>query len=260
MKTIIIAALLFLNPLMAANAEIININFDDWCPYSCVDEGNSEKPHSITPGYELDIINSIFHKQGYTLEYRLLPWARAIKEATVGRLDALLSPGRKEAPNLIFPEESIGRLKWCFYTLNESTWNYAGVSSLKDVTLGFLQGNVMSGNVQEYIEQHKNNNLLVQPIYQTNWIDMNFNKLAMGRITAILDEQYTLDYHIKENGKSSQFRKAGCLDSEAMYIAFSPINPKAKEFSSLFDTGIRKLRKSGELQKILTTYGLDDWN
>ncbi|GAA0414948.1 transporter substrate-binding domain-containing protein [Cocleimonas flava] len=260
MKLVFMTSLFLSSSITPAAAETIRVNFDDWCPYSCMEDDHSEIPHSKRPGYELDIINLIFNKQGIKFDYLFMPWARAITEATAGRLDALLSPGKKEAPGLMFPEESIGELKWCFYTLAGSKWNYSGVDSLEKVTLGYLEGNVVSAEVQDYIDKHKDNSLLVQPSYQTNWIDMNFNKLAMGRITAILDEQYTLDYHIKETGKTSNFRKAGCLNSESMYIAFSPENPRAKEYTEIFDAGLRRLRASGELKTILENYGLDDWN
>ncbi|KAG1660443.1 Ribosomal large subunit pseudouridine synthase E [Nymphon striatum] len=115
---------------------------------------------------------------------------------------------------------------------------------LKDVTLGFLEGNVVSEEVQEYIEKNKNDSSLVQTNYQTNWIETNFNKLVLERITAILDEPYTLDYYIKEHKLNDEFRKAGCLEGEEMFMAFSPNNRKAKEYANTFDEGNKETKRS----------------
>ncbi len=260
MRAILLTLIMMLCPLTVVNSETMKINLDDWCPYLCVDTENPEAPHTTQPGYELEVVNAIFTQEGYDIRYDFLPWARAIEEVTEGRLDALLSPAKDEAPGLIFPEESIGVLGWCFYTEKESSWNYEGVASLKQVKLGFLHGNDFGGEVQEYIEQNSNsNNMLIQPNFQTNWQETNFKKLAMGRITAILDEPFGLDYFIKKHNLNNQFRKAGCLEGQSMYIAFSPENPMAKKYANMFDHGIRELRKSGELKKILFSYGLSDW-
>ncbi len=150
-------------------------------------------------------------------------------------------------------------LGWCFYTEKESSWNYEGVDSLKKVRLGFLQGNDFGGEAREYIEKNRKNKMLVQPEFRTNWIEMNFKRLSMGRITAVLDEPFTLDYFIKKNNLNNQFRKAGCLASKKMFIAFSPKNPMAEKYAKMFDNGIRELRKSGKFNEILLFYGLSDW-
>ena len=259
MKKILLIIIIVLFHLSLSNAETVRINFDDWCPYYCPDAENSKSPNTEKPGYQLEIINNIFIQKGYKIKYLSLPWTRAIKEATEGRLDALLSPSRSEAPELIFPEEEIGILGWCFYTEKKNSWNYKDVTSLNQVMLGFLQGNDFGEEIQKYIEKNKNNRMLIQPETGMDWIEKNFKRLAMGRITAILDEPFTLDYFIKTNNLDNQFRKAGCLESQKMYIAFSPKNPMAKKYAKLFDYGIRELRKSGEFEKILSAYGLTDW-
>ena len=259
MKKFLLILIIVLFSLTSLYAETININFDDWCPYSCVDTENPKSPYTRKPGYELEIINIIFKQKGYNVNYRLLPWARAVKEAREGRLDALLSPAKDEAPELIFPEEEIGILGWCFYTKKENAWNYEGVASLNQVMLGFLQGNDFGGDVQKYIEKNKNNKLLIQSETGMDWIEKNLKRLSLGRITAILEEPFTIDYFIKKNNLNNQIRKAGCLESQKMYIAFSPLNPMAIKYAKMFDSGIRELRKSGEFKKILLSYGLSDW-
>ncbi len=46
---------------------------------------------------------------------------------------------------------------------------------------------------------------------------------------------------------------------EPVFIAFSPANPRAKEYARILDEGMKKLRSSGRLEKILGKYGIKDW-
>ena len=259
MKNILLNVLIVLLCFHPVHAETITINFDDWCPYSCVTPETPERPDFQKPGYELEIIHAIFIKRGIRFNYRFLPWARAIKEAELGRLDALLSPSKEEAPGLVFPKEEIGMLEWCFYTRKDSTWTYRGVASLRRVCLGVLLGNDFGPKIGAYISQNRRNSKLILVEYSDNWIELQLKKLEMGRVSAVLDEPVTLDYYIKLNGLSGRFRKAGCLERVKMYVAFSPENPRAKQYAQMFDKGIRKLRKTGALEEILSSYGLMDW-
>lgn len=259
MRKVLFILMLTIFPLASLHAETLKINFDDWCPHYCANPENPQAPAAENPGYQLEIINSIFKSRGYDFSYQKLPWARAVKEAKEGRLDALMSPAKDEAPELFFPDEEIGILGWCFYTKQESKWSYEGADSLKEVMLGFLQGNDFGGEVQAYIEWNKDDQLLIQPDASMNWIENNFERLSRGRITAILDEPFAIDYFIKTNDLSGRFRKAGCLESQKMYMAFSPKNPNAEKYAEIFDSGIQDLRASGELDRILSDYGLTDW-
>ena len=58
---------------------------------------------------------------------------------------------------------------------------------------------------------------------------------------------------------AERVREAVCVDELMLYIAFSPQLPKAKEYARILSEGMNELRASGELQAILSQYGLTDW-
>ena len=53
--------------------------------------------------------------------------------------------------------------------------------------------------------------------------------------------------------------EGGTMPPDNLYIGFSPNNKQAQEFSDLITSEIIDMRKTGELAKILATYGLSDW-
>lgn len=100
----------------------------DWCPQLCVDE--------LFSGYINEIINEVYSDKRYFLKVDYLPWSRAIRALRQGDYDALLSPAKDEAPDLIFPKNAIGTQQMCFFTLKGNPWNYQDEDSLAGLNIG----------------------------------------------------------------------------------------------------------------------------
>lgn len=254
--TIALLTVLFFSGL--ANAETILVSYDEWCPYACLDE-QSQAPHPDSPGYFATVLEAVYGPLGHEVEFVIRPWERALEETRRGSLDAVLAPSRSEAPELVFPEEEIGMLGWCFYTRSNDPWNYTGVSSLRERTLGVLSGNNFGEEVTAYVEEHKTAPERVQEITGLDFLEQNLRKLLAGRIDTLLDEPATTDYLLFSRDLGGMVRKAGCLDSQKMYIAFSPENPRSQEYAQAFSEAMRQLHSDGRLEDILATYGLHDW-
>ncbi len=84
--------------------------------------------------------------------------------------------------------------------------------------------------------------------------------LYLKRIDAIVEADPVFWYTAKLLNKSDQFKVAGRA-SEPMksFIAFSPALEESKAYAEILTRGIEKLRKNGELSRILSKYGLTDW-
>ena len=254
----IIAMTLVLSLYATAHADTIRFSYDDWCPYSCLNDDHTAIAAEY-PGYYAEVLRAIYEPLGYSVEFSIRPWERALEEAADGRLDAVLSPAKSEAPNLIFPDESIAELGWCFYTRSDSTWHYSGLPSLQGQTLGVLRGNNFGDAITDYIEANSKDAAMVQEVSGLDFIDKNIRKLQGKRISVMLDEPATTDYFIMQNNLAQDIVKAGCLPSQIMYPAFSPANPASATHAREFTEGIRRLRESGRLKAILARYGLTDW-
>ncbi len=241
-----------------SHAEILRVSFDEWCPYACLDE-QTLAPHPDSPGYFAEVLQAIFEPLGHNIEFVVRPWERALEETRRGDLTAVLAPARSEAPELVFPEEEFGQLGWCFYTRRDDTWEYTGVPSLEGRTLGVLTGNNFGGEITAYVEAHRDDPTRVQEITGLDFLEQNLHKLLAGRIDTILDEPATTDYLLFSRHVGGMVRMAGCLDSQKMYVAFSPENPRSQDYARAFSEGMRRLRSDDGLRAILAKYGLHDW-
>ena len=96
---------------------------------------------------------------------------------------------------------------------------------------------------------------------------MNIKKLLKGRIDTIPEDKAVFVNMAHKMGVLDQIEEAGAdpilnkddFESLKIYLAFSPKNPNSKDYAKLLSEGIKEMRSSGELQKILAKYGLNDW-
>ena len=76
-------ALAVLSPVATAGAETLTLVADEWCPYNCT-------PGDEKPGFLVEIVKKVFEPQGFTVDYKIVPWARAIRDTRAGRYSAIL--------------------------------------------------------------------------------------------------------------------------------------------------------------------------
>lgn len=248
---------MFLNS--PSKADTLTLASSEWCPFVCETKGSDllvEKP-----GFVLAIAKAIFEKKGHRVIYEAPPWSRAISNVRTGEYTGLLAALKNDAPDFIFPDEEVGLNHMCFYVKKNNPWRYNEISSLDSVNLGVIQDYAYdNGNIDNYIKiSLGETNSKVQQVSSTSGLEQNFKKIKSDRINVILDDHQVIDHFLDVNNLADDFKRAGCLKEVKMYIGFSPVNIKSKEYARIFSEGILILRASGELEDILNQYSLKDW-
>jgi polar amino acid transport system substrate-binding protein len=117
-----VLAILACAVLLAAapvRAETITLVADEWCPYNCA-------PGDAKPGFLIEIARRIFEPAGFGVDYKIVPWARAIRDARAGRYTAIVGAIRSEAPDFVFPETAAFPSGTHAFVRAGSDWRYAG--------------------------------------------------------------------------------------------------------------------------------------
>lgn len=240
-------------------ADTITVKSDEWCPFNC-------EPNSDSPGYMIEVARIIFQKAGHELIYENMPWSRSIDHARKGKIDAIPGATKGEVPDFIFPEEEFGASMTYFFVKKGTPWKFKDVSSLENIRIGVQDDYEYGGMVDEYINKNRDT-LHVQVVKSDDPVTLNLKKLIKGNIDAYPEDKLVFLYKAKSMGILEQVEEAGIIpidskeDFEAtkIYLAFSPVNPKSLEYAQILSDGIKKMRASGELQRILDKYGLKDW-
>lgn len=245
---------LFLFSIMvsSAGADTIKMVSDTWCPYAC-------SPQSDRPGYMVEIAREIFAKHGHSVDYNLMNWARALAEVKSGKNDAILGASRAEIEGFVIPQLPAGALVNFFWVLKDNPWVYQNAKSLKSKSFGVINDYSYGAAIDEAI---KNKNPAMkrmtgdEPLLRM--IQMTENKRLDGFVENPLVLYYTLN-KLKKSAAKFKIASKNLADDPDLFIAFSPANPKSKDYARILEEGLVELRESGRLKKILDKYGISDW-
>lgn len=232
-----------------ALAETITLAADDWCPYTC-------DPKSDRPGFMIEIARIVFAKHGYKVRYKFLPWARAVEETRLGYSDAIVGAMRDEVPGFVLPSMETGHSRDSFFSRG-GLIQYTGPTSLKGHSVGTAIG-YSYGAITNKILSSPHINVIPQSGNMP--VRKNITKLIMGRLDLVLGDEIVVQDILRSMNMDDLIFPVGSPEpGEDIYIAFSPANDKSKLYADILSKGVKQLRKSGELQKILRKYGVMDW-
>ncbi|MBI3897483.1 MAG: transporter substrate-binding domain-containing protein [Gammaproteobacteria bacterium] len=240
---------------MPAASDTITLRADVWCPYNC-------EPESDNPGYMIELAKLAFEKAGHKVSYRQRDWKEAIADSRAGKYTGIVGASRPDAPDFVFPEESLGRSRSCFFTNPNDSWSYSGPASItanmKVATIsGYAYGAEIDGLIAKFPERFKT---MTGQEGKENPLAANIIRLWDRKVNALVDDRNVVLNTLGGIKAIGKLREAGCAqENSEVYIAFSPKHPKAKEYAQLLSNAVTQARQNGTLKAILAKYGLTDW-
>lgn len=232
-----------------AKDEVFKIAAIDWCPQIC--------PNEPLPGYVIDVVEKIYQDYPIKIKIDYYPWSRAIKYVQDGTYDALLSPAKPEAPDLLYPKQAVGSQQMCFFVMKDFDWQYSNIASLKNLQIGIAQDTSIE-ELNHYVTRHPEQ-FQFQP-YLDRYVEQNVNKIAKGRIDTFLFTKNTTLWELQKLGKQNEVKNAGCVSRAPIYLAFTPSakSTKIQRLVQHFDETIVKMFHQGQLKEIFQRYNLSD--
>lgn len=221
------------------SAKTIHIASDVWCPYICDDQ----------PGYLVEIVQRAFEIQGVQVTFVPMPFNRALKEAQVGNIDAVLAISKSVAveQGLLTGETVVGEVSNDFFTVNNNPWIYEKLSDLSSQSVAVIKGY----DYGEVLESYLLNNQQVYWAVGDKPLSMNIIRMLRGRHQIIIGNRYVIQYTARQLKLSEKIKYAGSMpDKINLYVGFNNKRIKAQQF----DLGVKTLKSTGEYQKILDKY------
>lgn len=220
---------------------------DPWCPVACAE-------NDPRPGYVVEIAKAVFEPAGYVVQYQIVPFARAEAMTNQGEADGFIGVLKLAKRNTwTFPMTAQAYSRVCFYTRPAQTWHYRGAQSLQHLRVGTIRGYSYGAEIDETLQQASKDE-----VSGVDGFKRGIAKLMAQRVDALVEYELVAQY--QQHRGSAALRNAGCSQTgDALFIAFSPHRRDAAQLAKLLDAGVLRLRKSGELKKILSSYGVQDW-
>ncbi|UXR65180.1 transporter substrate-binding domain-containing protein [Bdellovibrio bacteriovorus] len=251
MNSVILTVLILLF-VSNATADVIILRSDYWCPYVC----NLDSP---TPGYMVEIAKAVFEPQGHQVQITMTNWARSVKDARANKAQGIIGACVADAPDFIYPKNSLGLMKNAFFVAKGSKWEYTGRGSLQGKRIGVINGYAYGGGVDPLIRQRHRTFI---PFSGDRPLEQMIRMLEAGRLDGFIENPLVLQYTTYAGSlKTDSFKTAGWVEEEAveLFISFSPNHPKSGTYAEILSKGVEELRRNGELQRILNKYNLYDW-
>jgi polar amino acid transport system substrate-binding protein len=250
----ILLALTLLGGFASARAETLLVAADVWCPYNC-------QPNSELPGYMVEILNAAFPQK--TVEYRVLPWKRALLESQQQKIVAVLGipPSEAVAQQLKVGKELLGMEQSCVYVAAGNPWRYQGraddLNSFQQVYA--VLGYEYAEGMREWMSRGENKDKLFLQSGESP-AQRNLQKLLSKRQDfAVMESRAVVEYLLRDEQFAGKVVNAGCFTPTPLTVGFAPDYPQVDELLAQLDQTVRAMRKSGQLAKILAKYGLKDW-
>jgi len=246
----LIIGFLLTSAMLPVHAETVTIRADSWFPMNGEPNGNLQ-------GYMIDMATEIFTAAGHTVDYKKMPWERAVKSVREGLFDCVVGAYPEDAPDFVFPSVSWGLDSTGYYVTNESTWQFNGFASLLDQKVGVISGYAYGDEFDALVKSRTD---VFKSSSGKDALGKNFKKLMHNRIDIVVESVAVANAKLKELGLHSKLKIAGTNPEKApIYIACSPTKVTSKMYIELIEKGTEVLRESGKLKTILDKYGLQDW-
>lgn len=248
MKNLLIGLVMIAAGTVPAAADsTIRLRADSWCPYNCA-------PGNEKPGYMVEIAQTVFGKD--KLDYQLMPWSRAVEAAREGQLEAVAGATQVDAEGFVFGTEPMGMSVNVIITRRGSNFRYQGPESLAALKLAAVQDYSYGEEVDAYIAANRDK---VDLLSGDDVTVQNLRKLLAKRVDAVIEDMNVAEYSLAAQGMDGLVEIHPIDHATPLYIAFAPGNPAATEQARKLDEGVRSLRRSGALSRLLGRYGLGDW-
>jgi polar amino acid transport system substrate-binding protein len=207
-------------------------------------------------GYMVDVARAIFERKGHNIDYQVDTWSNSLKSVRDGKATGIIAANVYDAPDFVFPKNSLGYSKDCFFVKPKDKWEYKDANSLAARKLGVVSDYAYSRTVNQFLKEKQDGHVAA---VGENALELLSLYMIEDKIDTIVENPIVFNYFMDHNLKETHYEEAGCAESSELYIAFSPKNPRAKEFAQILSDGLDELRKDGTLEKIIKKYDLKEW-
>tara|TARA_Y100001956_G_scaffold79040_1_gene91639 strand:- start:2381 stop:3109 length:729 start_codon:yes stop_codon:yes gene_type:complete len=224
------------------HAATITAAQDPWAPFVQKDKAN--------PGVSVEIITEAFKTQGHSVEFKIMPWTRALNEVKSGKVDVLVATW--------FTNERTSYLKYSDPYLENSLkfikrkgdgFEYNGMDSLSGKTVGIIRN---YGYGDEFLAA-KN---FKKP--EANDLVANAKKLMAKRIDLTLEDELVAKSTLSGAGMNlADFEfTSNALSVNPLHVTVGLANPKHMQYIEAFNKGLAEIRSNGTFDSILAKYGI----
>lgn len=214
-------------------------------------------PHSSAdaakPSLSRELFQHAMASQGYAVDIRFYPWARAYELGKQGEVDAVWPAIHQPDRETWFMFGSpVIRTHYVLIKRRNLPVSFRGLEDAKPYIIATLRGGITGSRLDATPSDYR-----IEP---GSSFEQNLKKLAAGRIDFMTSERYTGAYLL-----STEFQTLSesvemlmpPISGISFHLMFAKNAPAAQEKMQAFERGLRLMRANGLLADILRRHGYD---
>ncbi|QIJ86633.1 transporter substrate-binding domain-containing protein [Vibrio coralliilyticus OCN008] len=215
---------------------------DPWAPFVQKDSAN--------PGVSVEIITEAFKSQGHDVDFKIMPWTRALNEVKGGRVDVLVATWfTNERTSYLNYSEPYLENSLKFIKRKGDGFEYNGMDSLSGKTVGIIRN-------YGYGDDFLGASNFKKP--EANDLVANAKKLMAKRIDLTLEDELVAKSTLSGAGMNlDDFEfTSNALSVNPLHVTSGLANPNNAEYIDAFNKGLVEIKSNGTFDKILAKYGI----
>lgn len=234
----IFSTLLYFN----ASAATITAAQDPWAPFVQKD--------SVNPGISVEIITEAFKSQGHTVDFKIMPWTRALNEVKSGKVDLLVATWlTSERTSYLKYSEPYLENSLKFIMRKGYGFEYSGMASLSGKNVGIVRN---YGYGDEFLAATN----FKKP--EASDLVSNAKKLLAKRIDLTLEDELVAKSTLSGAGMDlADFDfSSTALSVNPLHVTVGLSNPNHDAYIAAFNKGLAEIKANGTFDNILAKYGI----
>ncbi len=244
LQAILLGTSLFLNPHGLAQSPFKIAYFDNYAPYSWLDDDGNMR------GIFIDILDEVIgNRMKRPIQHAGFPWARAQQYVRLGDYDAMVAPITNERKSYThISDQPVLNSRMAIFTKAshprmlelERTRSIDDVKTFDFVTQlgdGWARENLSAMNVQ-YVSD----------------LDTVLRMLSQDRAELFIEESLVTHWNLKNLGLADKIAEVAGVTIEVTPYHLMISNKSDHQFTAEFDKHLTAYLQSGEMQRLLDSY------
>lgn len=239
LKLAVVFGLALLSTWEACATTHIRLAVGEWAPYTSQEDAQGKLLEEVT--------SRAFELEGITVEYAYFPWKRSYVLALNGEMDGTLpwNNSAERSQQFHVPMTSLVKDENVFFHLKSTPFDWNRLEDIRNYRVGVTIG---------YQEEaaYKAAGIRADAVSSE---ELNFKKMRLGRIDVYQTSKqvgYVTLAKIFTPAELSLFTHHPKVVYESeFFVLFSRKTARGKYLAERFDAGLRKLKASGEYDRIL---------
>lgn len=239
-RYILLSLSFFILPLYAAE-KVTLLAEDAWYPYTGKTDTQS------VAGIAVDLITAAFEEVDTVVEYKVVPYDRAMAKVRKGEAIACFNTPREPNVEAFYkwPEQRLYQAKSFYYARKNFVGEIKSVKDLAKRKVGLVQGYGYGNDIDNNTQMHK--------VFSSS-DKISIRKLMAKRVDVIVVFEMVAKHLLSQMPEGKNIKVVGQTKLTDIYLAFSKKHPNSDKYIFLFNKGFAKIKQNGRWQKIIDTW------